>query len=1278
MRKLLILSCLLIPCSRISFAANVAASVSVTLTAMPESVAYGDPVTLVATVRSQNGAPLSRGSVTFFDGSTELGLVQVATTTSAGAGLGTATLRTVLVPLGANRITAFYAGIGTSSAAQPVMVTVTGQYPTSATLTAMRTAIGDAGDYTLTATVFAAGPVPATGSVLFNDSTISLEIGSAALNPATLQQRFTTAPAATGIPAPLVAAIADLNGDGIPDLVTGSASGLFIQLGIGDGIFQPPIQVSDASVSSQSYFHLVPGVSVVFGDFNADGDLDIAFVACNGGNCALAVLLGNGGGTFQPQRDYDQSGTIGGIGAADFNGDGISDIALANYGNGTVDLLLGNGDGTFQPPLRIPMPGASSLAAADLNGAGKFDLVVTDWNASTVNLLRNNGHGEFQPAEPLASGRNPSNITLADLRGNGRIDVVTLDSNFAVSTLLNNGDGTFQPAATAFTAGPRASLQSLAVADIRADGIPSLIVPDQATGVVDILRGNGDGTFQSPISIPTGTAPGAVAIADLNHDGRPDLAVASPESNSTIILLNQATQTATLSHALLSGSDSHAVVATYSGDARFAAKDSRPLHLAAGLAAPALDLAALPGTTISWGEPLRLRVTLTGSPALLSTRARTASYSIDHGPAATADLSTDSATVCISQLSVGSHSIIVSHAREANYSVLQAQSLTVTVTQATPVLTWSNPASIPYGTALSAVQLNATAPIAGSFAYSPAAGTALTAGAQALSVTFTPTDTTDYTSATATVSLTVNQATPAISWPTPASVPYGTALGATQLDASSPVAGVFTYTPAAGTLPPLGTQVLSVAFTPTDTVDYNSATARVKLTVTVAKPAITWAAPNPIAYGTALDTTELNATSPVAGAFVYNPAAGTVLSAGSHTLSVTFTPTDTIDYSTITSSVTQFVGPNILSQPASRTVVLGRTATFTVGATGAGPLVYQWQYWTGASWTAFASGIGLTTNSLTTFATTAAFSGLQLRALVTDANGVSAASNAATLTVSPIVTTQPAPQTVPLGSTASFIVGADGAPNLSYQWQYQSGTTWIAVSTGTGFNTATLTTLPTAATDNQTQFRVVVTDGNGLSVTSNQAKLIVAPAIITQPVGQTANDGTPAVFTVVAAGASSLGYRWQYWNGTAWATYSAGQGYNTPTLTIRTATIPLNGLQLQVVVNDSNGLSVTSNQVTLTVAPIITKQPTHQTEPVRWSATFSAVALGVPTLTYQWQYLDTTAAWQPFTNCAICNAATLITNANKLSDNGTQLRVIVTDGNGLTVTSNTVTLTVIL
>jgi len=204
---------------------------------------------------------------------------------------------------------------------------------------------------------------------------------------------------------------------------------------------------------------------------------------------------------------------------------------------------------------------------------------------------------------------------------------------------------------------------------------------------------------------------------------------------------------------------------------------------------------------------------------------------------------------------------------------------------------------------LSATQLDATSTVAGSFAYTPASGTILTVGAQTLSVTLTPTDTTDYNTATATVTLTVNKAVLSLTWAAPAAIAYGTPLGATQLDATSSVAGTFIYTPALGAVLTAGSQTLSVTFTPNDTVDYSTATDTVPLTVSKVTPAITWAAPTAIAYGTALSSTQLDATTTVAGTFTYTPPSGAVLAVGSQTLSVTFTPTDSTDYNTATDTV---------------------------------------------------------------------------------------------------------------------------------------------------------------------------------------------------------------------------------------------------------------------------------------------------------------------------------------------------------------------------------------
>jgi hypothetical protein len=189
----------------------------------------------------------------------------------------------------------------------------------------------------------------------------------------------------------------------------------------------------------------------------------------------------------------------------------------------------------------------------------------------------------------------------------------------------------------------------------------------------------------------------------------------------------------------------------------------------------------------------------------------------------------------------------------ANYTTATA-SVAITVTKATPTITWATPADLVYGTALSATQLNATASVAGTFVYTPAAGTVLNAGAgQTLSVTFTPDDATNYTTATATVAITVTKATPTITWATPADLVYGTALSGTQLNATASVAGTFVYTPAAGTvLTPARADAVGGRSRRTTRATTAPPRRRSAITVTKATPTITWATPADLVYGTAL------------------------------------------------------------------------------------------------------------------------------------------------------------------------------------------------------------------------------------------------------------------------------------------------------------------------------------------------------------------------------------------------------------------------------------------
>jgi RHS repeat-associated protein len=268
----------------------------------------------------------------------------------------------------------------------------------------------------------------------------------------------------------------------------------------------------------------------------------------------------------------------------------------------------------------------------------------------------------------------------------------------------------------------------------------------------------------------------------------------------------------------------------------------------------------------------------------------------------------------------------------------------LTVNQATPAIAWNTPSPITYGTALSSTQLDAAASVAGRFSYSPASGTVPAVGTQTLSVTLTPTDTTDYTTASQSVTLAVTSAsktTPTITWSSPAAITYGTALSATQLNATASVGGTFTYSPAAGTVLTAGAQTLSVTFTPTNTTSYNSAMATVTLTVNQVTPTITWTTPAAISYGTALSTTQLNATASVAGSLTYSPAAGAVLPVGTQPLAVGFTPNDAVDYSTASATVSLTVSkatPSISVSSSLNPSLYGEAVTFTPtwpsGATG--------------------------------------------------------------------------------------------------------------------------------------------------------------------------------------------------------------------------------------------------------------------------------------------------------------------------------------------------------
>ncbi|HEY2586148.1 MAG TPA: FG-GAP-like repeat-containing protein [Tepidisphaeraceae bacterium] len=332
---------------------------------------------------------------------------------------------------------------------------------------------------------------------------------------------------------PFSVAVADVNGDGKPDVITANASSgtVSVLIGNGNGTFQAQRTFATSFVGEGN----PEPMSVAVADVNGDGKPDL--VVANSSFNEVVVLLGNGDGTFQAPQSFPVGASPQFVAVADVNGDGKPDIVASSLESDMVNVLLGNGDGRFQSQQSFFVGSSpNAVAIADVTGDGKPDLIVANYIDGTIGLLAGNGNGTFQSQQTFATGGSFDRfVAVADVNGDGKPDLLFTDSSPAqVGVMLGNGNGTFQSPQTFAVTNPPSSL---AVADVNGDGRPDLIVGKEDGSAISVLLGNGNGTFQAEQTFGTGASPWSVAAADLNADGKPDIVTANVADGTASVLL---------------------------------------------------------------------------------------------------------------------------------------------------------------------------------------------------------------------------------------------------------------------------------------------------------------------------------------------------------------------------------------------------------------------------------------------------------------------------------------------------------------------------------------------------------------------------------------------------------------------------------------------------------------------------------------------------------------------------------------------------------------------